>query len=219
VYVAWAGPLGILCDRSDDGGFSFGTDVKVADQSGGWAYPAAGLTRHNGLPVTGCDTSPRGKFRGSVYVCWADRRHGDSDVFVAASRDAGKTWSAPTRVNNDAVANGKDQLFCWMAVDPSDGSVNVVFFDRRDAAGPADTRTAVTVARSLDGGQTFANFAVKLEPFATDRRVFFGDYNGIAAVGGRVVAVFPHFTSRRELAVSAAVFRFRPGTLEVAAEE
>lgn len=218
VYVAWAGPLGIVCDRSDDGGFSFGTDVKVADQPGGWDYPAPGLARHNGLPVTGCDVS-RGKFRGSVYVCWADRRNGDSDVFVAASRDGAKTWSAPVRVNNDALKNGRDQLFAWMAVDPADGSLNVVFFDRRDGSGGNDTRTAVTVARSVDGGQTFANFAVDLPPFVCDRSVFAGDYNGIAAHGGRVVAVFPHFITRRELAVSAAVFRFALGRLEAAPEE
>ncbi|MBA4064628.1 MAG: hypothetical protein C0501_13125 [Isosphaera sp.] len=217
VYVAWSGPDGVLFDTSEDGGFSFGKDVKVADQPGGWDFPAAGLVRHNGLPVTGCDVS-RGRYRGSVYVCWADKRNGDADVFVAASRDGGRTWGGPVRVNDDPPKNGRDQLFAWMAVDPADGSVNVVFFDRRDNAGPADTRLAVTVARSVDGGRTFANFPVKLDPFLIGRG-FMGDYNGIAAYRGRVVAVFPHFVSRTELAVSAALFRFRPGTLEVDPDE
>ena len=212
VYVAWAGPDGIMFDRSEDGGYSFGKDVKVSAQPGGWDYPAAGFSRHNGLPITGCDVS-RSKFRGSVYVCWADRRNGDSDVFVAASRDGGKTWGEPVRVNDDPLKNGKDQLFAWMVVDPTDGSVNVVFFDRRASAGPTDTRLAVTVARSVDGGQTFGNFPVKMEPFATGEG-FPGDYNGIAAYRGRVVAVFPHFVTRKELAISVALFRFRPGTLD-----
>lgn len=220
VYVAWAGPDGILIDKSEDGGHSFGKDVKVTDQPGGWSFGSPGVSRHNGLPVTACDVSRGrfGKFRGSVYVCWADKRHGDSDVFVAASRDGGKTWGKPVRVNDDPEKNGKDQLFAWMAVDAVDGSVNVVFFDRRDNAGPDDTRLAVTVARSVDGGQTFANFPVKLERFAPGAG-FMGDYNGIAALGGRVVAVFPHFVTRRELAVSAALFRFRPGTLEAVVED
>ncbi len=217
VYVAWAGPDGIVIDKSEDGGFSFGKDVKVSAQPGGWDYPAAGLQRHNGLPVTGCDVS-RGKFGGSVYVCWADKRNGDSDVFVAASRDGAKTWGEPVRVNDDDLKNGKDQLFAWMAIDPFDGSVNVVFYDRRDAAGPTDTRLTITVARSVDGGQTFGNFRVKMEPFATGEG-FLGDYNGIAARAGRVVAVFPHFVSRRELAVSVALFRFRPGTLDAVVED
>jgi hypothetical protein len=216
VYVAWAGPDGILIDKSEDGGRTFGKDVKVADQVGGWDYPAPGLRRHNGLPVTGCDTSG-GEFGGSVYVCWLDRRNGDSDVFVAASRDGARTWGEPVRVNTDPPRNGKDQLFAWMAVDPADGSVNVVFFDRRDNTGPADLRAGVTVARSVDGGRTFANFPVAIEAFPTPGLP--GDYNGIAARGGRVVAAFPHMLKRNESAVSAALFRFRPGTLDPLADD
>lgn len=215
VYVAWSGADVIVLDKSTDGGRTFGKDVKVADHVGGWDYPAPGLGRHNGLPVTGCDTSG-GKFGGSVYVCWLDRRHGDSDVFVAASRDGAKTWSEPVRVNDDPVKNGRDQLFGWMAIDPEDGSVNVVYYDRRSNLTQADTQTRVTVARSVDGGRTFANYGVKLDPFSTAG--LGGDYNGIAARGGRVVAAFPHMLKRPESAVSAALFRFRPGTLEAVEE-
>jgi hypothetical protein len=215
VYVAWAGPEGIVMDKSEDGGFTFGKDVKVADHTG-WSFDVPGIGRNNGLPVTGCDTS-RGKNRGSVYVCWIDKRNGDPDVFVSASRDGAKTWGEPVRVNNDGLKNGKDQLFAWLAVDPADGSVNVVFNDRRDNADAKDTRLAVTVARSVDGGRSFGNYAVRLEPFPIGN-AFLGDYNGIAARGGKVVAVFPHFIRRDELAVSAAIFRFRPGTLDVVGE-
>ncbi|HSQ58407.1 MAG TPA: sialidase family protein [Gemmata sp.] len=212
IYVAWAGPEGIQIDKSNDGGFSFGKDVKVADQPGGWSFAVPGIGRHNGLPVTACDVS-RGKFRGSVYVCWIDKRNGDPDVFVAASRDEGKTWKEPVRVNTDSPKNGKDQLFAWLAVDPVDGSLNVVFYDRRTNEGPKDTKLAVMVARSVDGGETFANYSVNLDPFAVGQ-AFMGDYIGIAALDGRVVAVFPHFISPTELAVSAALFRFRQGTLD-----
>ena len=217
VYVAWAGADGILFDKSEDGGFSFGKDVKVADQPGGWNFPSVGLPRHNGMPITGCDVS-RGRNRGSVYVCWADKRNGDADVFVAASRDGGKTWSGPVRVNTDPPKNGRDQLFPWMAVDAADGSVNVVFFDRRNAGSPTDAPVWVTVARSVDGGRTFANFPVNQEPFAATP-AFAGDYNGIAASGGRVVAVYPHLVSRRDQMVSAALFQFRFGSLDAVSGE
>ena len=60
------------------------------------------------------------------------RRPGDSDVFVAASRDGGKTWGPPARVNDDPVKNGRDQLFAWMAVDPAD--VDVLRFDQAQVA-------------------------------------------------------------------------------------
>jgi hypothetical protein len=213
VYVVWSGPEGLAVDKSEDGGRSFGADVKIADQPGGWDFKATGLFRHNGVPSAGCDVSD-GKFRGSVYVCWMDKRNRDADVFVSASRDGGKTWGRPVRVNDDAPRNDRDQLFAWMAIDPTDGAANVVFFDRRNNSGAGDAAMEVTLARSVDGCETFTNFAVNLRPFAPGAP-FMGDYNGIAAFGGRVVAVFPHFVERRELAVSAALFRFEPGTCKV----
>jgi hypothetical protein len=211
VYVAWAGPRGIVCKKSTDGGWTFGKEVHVSDMpGGGWDTKSAARPRHNGLPVTGVDRSG-GKDRGSVYVNWIDKRNGDLDVFVAASRDGGQTWEDPVRVNDDSKGNGKDQLFTWMAVDPADGSVNVLFYDRRDLEG---TRTGLTLARSVDGGRTFANHRAAQEPFEFHPGVFFGDYLGLDARGGRVVGLYPHFTDPRNLAISAAVFRFKPGTQE-----
>ena len=210
VFVAWAGPEGIVFDKSTDGGATFGADSIITKTPGGWDIPAAGLVRHNGCPVLGVDLS-NGQSRGSIYAGWIDRRHGDPDVFVMASRDGGGTWSEPVRVNDDPIGNGKDQLFAAMAIDPADGSINLIFFDRRELA---DTMTGVTMARSVDGGRSFVNHRVKQESFACHKDVFLGDYNGIAAVHGRVVAVYSHFVGRRELAISAAIFRFKLGTQE-----
>ena len=74
--------------------------------------------------------------------------------------------------------------------------------------------TGVTLARSIDGGKTFINHNINLAPFACEKSVFFGDYNGIDAYGGRVVPIFTHFIGKRELAVSAAIFDFKPGSQE-----
>lgn len=207
VYLVWAGPRGLLFDRSLDGGLTFGADRIIADNPGGWEIPIEGIQRANGLPVTGVDLS-EGPQRGSLYVNWVDERFGDADVFVIHSRDGGETWSAPVRVNDDPLRNGKDQFFTWMAVDPHDGSVNVVFYDRRGLEG---TTTRLTLARSIDGGQTFVNHVLAQDPFATTEDVFFGDYLGIDALGGRVVAAYTHFIGDEELAVSAALLRFEPG--------
>jgi len=43
-----------------------------------------------------------------------------------------------------------------------------------------------------------------------------GDYIGLAAQDGRVVAVYTHLLDENETALSAAVFRFKTGTQEVA---
>ena len=204
VYVAWAGPQGIVFDRSTDGGWSFGEDRVIADNPGGWDIPLPGMARHNGMPVTEVDLS-QGPDRGTVYVSWIDVRNGDPDVFVTASRDGGDTWEAPVRVNDDPRGNGRAQLFTWMAVDPVDGSVNLVFLDRRNTEGPAQE---VTVARSTDGGRTFRNLRVNQEPFACSEGVFYGDYLAIDAHDGRVVAGWPHCLADGSLALSVALFGF-----------
>ena len=68
-----------------------------------------------------------------------------------------------------------------------DGSVNVIFYDRR--GDPKNRAQTVTLARSTDGGSTFQNYAWTTEPFVAGG-VFFGDYSGIAASGGRVYGVW-----------------------------
>lgn len=201
VYVAWAGPAGLVVDRSLDGGVTFGTDVPISDMPGGWDLPVDGLARSNGMPVTMVDLS-RGPRRGTVYVNWIDLRHGDPDVFVASSADRGQTWRAPVRVNDDPRGTGAVQFFTWMAVDPSDGAVHVVFHDRRGHTG---TTTGVTLARSDDGGQTWVNRQVPIAPFATRADVAFGDYNGIDARDGRVVAAFPRAFGERQVGISVVI--------------
>jgi hypothetical protein len=148
-----------------------------------------------------------GPNKGTLYVNWIDARNGDPDVFVMSSRNGGDTWSTPVRVNDDPVKNGKAQFFTWMAIDPVDGSVNIIFYDRRDTPG---TQTGLTLARSVDGGRTFVNHKIDLPPFVINP-----DYSSISAYDGRVVPVFMHFVSNSNLAVSVALFRFKPGTQEL----
>jgi hypothetical protein len=208
VYVAWAGPKGLYFDKSTDGGHTFGTDTLISAMPGGWDQPVAGLERHNGMPVTGVDLS-NGPNRGTIYLNWIDERSGDPDVFVSASRDGGRTWPAPVRVNDDS--KGSTQMFTWMVVDPIDGALNLVFHDRRNQKG---TATGVTLARSVDGGKTFVNLPLPIPAFdCCARTAFFGDYNGIAAYGGRVIAAFPVLTANGQQKVQAAVARFHSGTV------
>jgi hypothetical protein len=210
VYVVWAGPLGLVFDKSIDGGLTFDQDKKIADFPGGWDFDVEGISRANGMPVTGVDLS-NGPNKGTLYVNWIDDRNRDPDVFVMASRDGGATWSDPVRVNDDPLKNGKVQFFTWMAVDPMDGSVNMVFYDRRDSS---STVTKLTMARSVDGGRTFVNHRIDLPPFACHSAVFFGDYSSIAAHDGRVIPIFMHFREDKMLSVSVALFQFKLGTQE-----
>ncbi|MBM3997488.1 MAG: exo-alpha-sialidase [Planctomycetes bacterium] len=210
VYVIWVGPKGISFVKSTNGGYTFGKEKALTNTPGAWDFDVQGIFRCNGMPSIGVDLSD-GPNRGTIHVNWADKRNGDPDIFHMCSRDGGETWTKPLRVNDDPKGNGKDQFFTWMAVDPVDGSVNMVFFDRRDSN---DTKTSVILARSVDGGKTFVNHKINHEPFSCVKGVFFGDYIGIDAYGGRVVAMYHHFTKGPSIAVSAAIYDFKKGTQE-----
>jgi len=210
VYLVWAGPLGLVFKKSTDGGLTFGKEKVISQMAGGWDFSVAGLTRANGMPVTGVDLS-NGPNKGTLYVNWIDARNGDEDVFVMSSKDGGETWLPPVRVNDDPLKNGKAQFFTWMSVDPSDGSVNVVFYDRRDTEG---AMTRLVMARSVDGGKTFTNYPIDQPGFKCNDKVFFGDYTGISAYNGRVLPIFMHFDEKTKLAVSVAQFHFKLGNQE-----
>ena len=186
VYLAWSGPLGIVFDKSSDGGVTWGADKVIADQPGGWAFDVSGISRCNGFPVTVCDisTSP---YRGTVYVLWSDQRNGteDTDVFIIKSSNGGSTWSTVKRVNNGL--SQRQQFFPWLAVDPVTGTLYAVFYDRRNTTGDA---TDVTVARSIDGGESWDNFTVSDSSFVPTSNIFFGDYSNIAARAGKVYPIW-----------------------------
>jgi len=177
VYVAWSGPGGIHLDRSLDGGATFGNDVLVTSQPGGWDFAVSGIYRCNGLPTTLCDIS-NAPSRGNVYVMWSDQRAGttNTDVFLARSTNGGQTWGPPVRVNDDATAT--QQFFPAATVDPTTGILYVVYYDRHATIGNA---TDVYLARSYDGGQTFTSLRVSDNSFTPSGSIFFGDYIGVAA--------------------------------------
>ncbi|TGE15262.1 T9SS type A sorting domain-containing protein [Hymenobacter elongatus] len=211
IYTTWAGPRGIVFNRSLDAGQTWlPRERTILSQPGGWDYAVPGIYRANGLPVTACDASA-GPHRGNVYVNWTDQRNGpsDTDVWLARSTDGGQTWSAPTRVNNDPP--GRHQFFTWMTIDQKTGYLWFVFYDRRNYA---DTRTDVYGARSTDGGLTFQNFRLSQSPFVPNEGAFFGDYTNITAHDNVVRPVWTRMDGTESSAWTAliAVPVLTPGT-------
>jgi hypothetical protein len=183
VYVAWAGPMGLVFDKSLDGGNTWlNNDKIITSIGGGWNYAIPGIYRANGLPVTVCDVS-NGLYKGTIYINWSDQRNGtaDTDVWLVKSTDGGNTWTEPKRVNDDPP--GKQQFFTWMDVDQTNGNLYFVFYDRRAYT---DSQTDVYMARSTDGGASFQNFKISNSPFVPSQNIFFGDYNNISAYNGIV---------------------------------
>lgn len=190
VYVAWAGPAGLVFNRSfDEGETWMDTNVFISDIPGGWDYSIPGIFRANGLPIL-CSDLSQGAYRGNLYVNWSDQRNGptDTDIWFAKSTDGGLTWSPRKRVNDDPP--GKQQFFTWMTVDQKTGYIYLVFYDRRNYT---DNQTDIYMAVSRDGGENFQNFRISDSPFVPNASVFFGDYTNIAAYNNVVRPIWTSY--------------------------
>jgi hypothetical protein len=181
LYATWSQDNAIMLTTSRDGGRTFSHASPVI-HTGPIMFAIQTLERANGFPQIAIDPNSK-----RLYVTWSDYRNGDLDVFIATSDSGGKHWSAPVRVNNDPVHNGAEQFFQWLAVDPTDGSIDVIFYDRR--GDPQNRKQIVVLARSTDGGRSFSNYAWTDNPFEASG-VFFGDYSGISAYAGRVYGIW-----------------------------
>lgn len=206
IYVAWAGPAGIVFDRSLDAGATWlEEDIFINAQTGGWDYEVPGIMRCNGLPVTCCDISNNSPYKGTIYVNWTDQSNGDSnpDVWISKSEDGGNTWSEAIRVNDDDTERA--QFFSWMTIDQANGDIYVVFYDRRAYD---NSNTDVYLARSTDGGLTFENSKISESPFLPYSSVFFGDYTNIVAHNGRVRPIWARLQGGNMSIMTAIIDQF-----------
>ncbi|MBK7031523.1 MAG: exo-alpha-sialidase [Bacteroidales bacterium] len=105
------------------------------------------------------------------------------EVYLIKSTDNGITWSTPKKVNTDPLGTGKQHYFPWITCDPDNGNIAIVFYDNRNVSA---TQAEAWCAVSVDGGDTFEDFAVSDVAFtptpvpnlASD---YMGDYLAIAA--------------------------------------
>jgi hypothetical protein len=144
----------ITVARSTDRGATW-THVDINRSAGtSMGHPRMAVDRRNGnlyVAYQGVDFSGTTEF----------------DIVFQRSTDRGQTWSAPIRLNDDAVGNGLNQNNAWVSVAPT-GRVDVVWLDRRhrDQAGALSTcckgispstrgLADIYTASSTDGGVTF----------------------------------------------------------------
>jgi hypothetical protein len=181
LYAVWSDGNHIVMTASRDGGRSF-TKTRDIINTAPIMFDVQGTERSNGFPVIDMDRKS-----GRLYVVWSDYRNGGVDVFSSTSTDHGRSWAPSVKVNSDALHNGADHFFQWMAVDQGNGVPNVLFYDRR--GDPQDREATIVLARSTDAGISFQNYSWTKVPFDPDG-IFLGDYTGIAAQGGRVYGVW-----------------------------
>ncbi len=177
LYVVWGDGSHIVFTLSRDGGKTFEPARKIIPTAPIMFHIEA-VSRANGFPEIAIAPGT-----GRLFVTWSDYRNGEVDVFLSTSADRGKTWSPAVKVNTGPVHDGEDHYFQWLAVDPATGDAYVAFYDRR--LDPENRKQIVVLARSTDGGRSFANYAWTRKQFDADG-AFLGDYTGLAALKGRV---------------------------------
>jgi hypothetical protein len=190
VYVTWldgnTSDIVINFDKSTDGGNTFSQDITV----GQGPFPNITISSSNiTCPSIAADISG-GQYNGNIYVAFCDSRNGDPDIFLSRSTNRGDNWSAPLRINNDAVGNGKLQCWPWIEVNDN-GNIAIVFYDTRNSA--TNNIVEAYLAHSTDGGLTFSNINLSTQPSPTNQPnndVRFGDYIGLDYYNGRVVPVW-----------------------------
>jgi len=190
IYVAWAFDEKIYFDYSLDKGNSWqAKDIFVANQNAGWDFDIAGIARCNGMPISACDIS-QGPKKGTIYLCWGDKETDstNADVWFTSSKDGGIHWEPALRIAADS--NKRDQFMPWMCVDPINGAVHIVFYDRSRFP---NNNTDIVLASSFDGGQTWQNERLNKRPSMLTGNVFIGDYINISAHNGMVRPIWTEY--------------------------
>ncbi|HEY2956287.1 MAG TPA: PKD domain-containing protein [Candidatus Eisenbacteria bacterium] len=212
VYVVWAiydcwpcdeGAVGFA--KSSDGGHTFTPGRRILGGIQGLRNTALGgekTMRTNSFPSMTVDQQT-----GEIFLVWTNLgvpgvNGGDPDIYLITSSDGGETWSAPLRVNQDPIGNGRDNYFPWIVCDPVTGLLACVFYDSRNFA--ANDMVETFVATSTDHGLTWQDFRVSDVAWAGDGIVGFddnyaGDYIGIAARDNRVYPMWSDDRSGRPL--------------------
>jgi fibronectin type 3 domain-containing protein len=218
VYAIWnrltygAGQTGesIVFSKSVNGGATWSAPVVAATTAllsfGNNSLPPAqddrGINAFGSLDI---DSNPASAYYGRLYVAFADFPSGtisgtNTNTYVVASTNGGTSWNTRVKVNDDAGTSAT-QFFPWMSVDPTDGTVNVSWYDTRADAN--NRRTQVYYARSSDGASTFeANINVTDAGAGWINHVSYsdessvgnfnynanqyGDYSGIVAINRQV---------------------------------
>lgn len=206
VYVVWNDGIvhGVGFAKSFDGGVTFtspriiknynifGTTKLLASQ-GGYRHTLKGVVRAETYPVIQCDWT-QGKNSGNLYLTWA----GDSipNIYFSKSTDKGETWS-PAKIIHSTTKG--DQFWQWLAVDPTNGELAVMYLDSRDDDN--NMQVECYVSYSQDAGETWLDRKVssawtdlRKNPFSGNS--FSGDYSGCAFYNG---IIYPSWFDTRNV--------------------
>jgi hypothetical protein len=205
LYAVWNDGIvwGVGFNRSFDAGktweqpriiqyYNIFGETKFLAAQRGYRHTLKGMVRAEAYPVVQCDWT-ESKYSGNVYICWtADN---PPNVYFAKSTDKGISWSKPKIVSSDSR---NDQFWAWMAIDPKNGDIGIMYLDSRND--PSNLMVETYAALSTDGGDTWIDRKVsdvtsdiRLNPFSGS---FAGDYSGLAFYDG---IMYPSWVDMRNV--------------------
>jgi hypothetical protein len=137
---------------------------------------------------------------------------GVTDILASYSDDRGATWSIPAPAT-DSLA-GVDRFYPWLSVDPTNGGVNLSFYDTRNDTTGHRYVTDVYLAQSKNG-LTWAHPNTRVSTVssnehdcnglipcpAIDYGNQYGDYEGLVSFGGIAHAVWTDSRRNQEAAM------------------
>ena len=200
LYVAWNDYAAntIAFNRSFDGGVTWGTQSVVANKTIPFDIAIPAESFRGALVYPSCDVDrSTSAHRGRLVCSWMDLTgNGTTNIFSAFSDDQGTTWSVPKTVT-DSLSFPVDRFYNWISIDPTNGVVNISFYDTRNDTTGFRYMTDTYLTRSSDGGATWAP-NVRVSTVSSNEHdcngVFpcsaidygnqQGDYEGLVAYGG-----------------------------------
>jgi hypothetical protein len=215
VFAFWpaTGNSRVLVAKSTTGGTSFAPASTIATTFDSYDIGVPAMASRRAL-IYVAGGAYRTSSSNLVYASWTDLT-GESGctvpsnepgtnvgsacktrIWFTRSTDGGTTWEAPRMVNNQASKN--DQFNQWLAIDESNGTIGIIYYDTVADAGRLKTNVYCQV--STDSGVTWSA-PLKVTGAQTDETVSgadsgnqYGDYNGLSGFLNRFL---PSWTDRR----------------------
>jgi len=200
LYLAWNDYAAntIAFNRSFDGGVTWDRQSVISSKQLPFdiAIPAEFFRAALVYPACDADRSS-GAHRGRLVCSWMDLvANGTTDILTSFSDDKGASWSLPVAAT-DALPFAVDRFNQWLSIDPTNGVVNVSFYDTRNDTTGQRYMTDIYLARSSNGGASFAP-NVRVSTASSNEHdcdgVYpcsainygnqQGDYSGLVAFGG-----------------------------------
>ncbi|HEY4641031.1 MAG TPA: sialidase family protein [Thermoanaerobaculia bacterium] len=200
LYLAWNDYAAntIAFSRSFDGGVTWDAQSVVASKQLPFDIRIPAEFNRGALVYPACDADrSNGAHRGRLVCSWMDLAgNGTTDILTSYSDDKGATWSL-SKSAADALPYAVDRFNQWLSIDPTNGVVNVSFYDTRNDTTGARYETDIYLSRSSNGGASFAP-NVRASDVSSNEHdcdgVFpcsainygnqQGDYSGVVAYGG-----------------------------------